>query len=188
VAHALLPTLKKGPDHLLTRVAQNRRPASAATYRAATVRESVPAGCFSTLISCVRHGANEYNTGMPADFEPIFATLKAVLATRVKKLAVKNDTPSQYTLLTKSPSPYPQHKGQPMWFAEVRLGKAYVSFHLMPLYMNPALASTISPELKKRMQGKTCFNFKNPPDAGQLAELNRLTEAALRDWGSKNYL
>jgi hypothetical protein len=29
------------PDHLLTRVAQNRRPASAATYRAATVRESV---------------------------------------------------------------------------------------------------------------------------------------------------
>jgi hypothetical protein len=75
-----------------------------------------------------------------------------------------------------------------MWFAEVRLGKAYVSFHLMPLYMNPALTSTISPALKKRMQGKTCFNFKNPPDAGQLAELNRLTDAALKDWGEKKWL
>jgi hypothetical protein len=125
---------------------------------------------------------------MPSDFAPIFDTLKGVLAKPAKKLVVKNDSPTQYTLLTKSPSPFPQHKGQPMWFAEVRLGKAYVSFHLMPLYMNPALTSTISPALKKRMQGKTCFNFKNPPDAGQLAELNRLTDAALKDWGEKKWL
>jgi hypothetical protein len=125
---------------------------------------------------------------MPSDFAPIFDTLKGVLAKPAKKLVVKNDSPTQYTLLTKSPSPFPQHKGQPMWFAEVRLGKAYVSFHLMPLYMNPALTSTISPALKKRMQGKTCFNFKNPPDAGQLAELNRLTDAALKDWGEKRWL
>ena len=125
---------------------------------------------------------------MPSDFAPIFDTLKGVLAKPAKKLVVKNDSPTQYTLLTKSPSPFPQHDGQPMWFAEVRLGKAYVSFHLMPLYMNPALTSTISPALKKRMQGKTCFNFKNPPDAGQLAELNRLTDAALKDWGEKKWL
>lgn len=75
-----------------------------------------------------------------------------------------------------------------MWCAEVRLGKAYVSFHLMPLYMNAALTSTISPELKKRMQGKTCFNFKNPPDTDQLTELSRLTDAALQDWGGKKWL
>jgi hypothetical protein len=125
---------------------------------------------------------------MPSDFAPVFATLKTVLSKRAKKLAVRNDTPAQYSLVTKAPSPFPQHKGQPMWFAEVKLGKAYVSFHLVPVYMNPALSGTISPALKKRMQGKACFNFKNPPDAEQLAELNRLTDAALKDWGAKNYL
>jgi hypothetical protein len=125
---------------------------------------------------------------MPSDFEPIFETLKGVLAKRAKKLAVKNDKPTQYTLLTKSPSPFPQHKGQPMWFGEVKIGKAYVSLHLLPIYMNPALNAAISPALKKRMQGKACFNFKNPPDAEQRADLSRLIDAALKDWAGKNYL
>lgn len=118
----------------------------------------------------------------------IFATLKAVMAKHGKKLAVKADEPSVYTLVTKSPSPFPQHKGQPMWFGEVRLGKAYVSYHLMPLYMNPELAGTISAGLKKRMQGKTCFNFKNDPDPAQLSELDRLTGAALKSWAEKKWL
>ena len=125
---------------------------------------------------------------MASDFEPVFAALKGVLAKRAKKLVVKNDKPTQYTLLTKSPSPFPQHKGQPMWFGEVKIGKAYVSLHLLPIYMNPALNAAISPALKKRMQGKACFNFKNPPDAELLADLSRLTDAALKDWGAKNYL
>jgi hypothetical protein len=32
-----------------------------------------------------------------------------------------------------------------MYFGSVRLGKAYVSFHLMPLYMCPVLAKSIPP-------------------------------------------
>ena len=74
-----------------------------------------------------------------------------------------------------------------MWFGEVKIGKAYVSLHLLPIYMNPALQAAISPALKKRMQGLACFNFKNPPDAGQLADLDRLIQAALKDWAGKNY-
>jgi len=30
----------------------------------------------------------------------------------------------------------------------------------MPVYINPKLLDGISPELKKRMQGKSCFNFE----------------------------
>src|ERR1700722_209150 len=108
---------------------------------------------------------------MASDFEPVFAALKGVLAKRAKKLVVKNDKPTQYTLLTKSPSPFPQHKGQPMWFGAVKAGKAYVSYHLMPLYMNPTLTGMISPALKKRMQGQSCFNFKTAPDTATVAEL-----------------
>ena len=125
---------------------------------------------------------------MAADFAPIFAALKPVFAKYVSRLAVKADTPIEYTLVTKSASPFPQHKGQPMYFGSVRLGKAYVSFHLMPIYMSPALMKSVSPELKKRMQGKTCFNFKTEPDKELLKELRQLTEAGLKLWGEKKWL
>jgi len=125
---------------------------------------------------------------MPAHFAAAFAVLKPVLARHAKRLSVKTDTPIEYTLLTKSPSPYPQHKGQPMYFGSVRLGKAYASFHLMPLYMCAVLTESISPALKKRMQGKTCFNFKTEPDPELLAELNRLTESGVQLWATKKWL
>ena len=116
---------------------------------------------------------------MAADFSAVFTVVKTPLGKYVKRLAVKTDTPVEYTLVTKSPSPFPQHKGHPLDFAMVRVGKAYVSFHLLPLYMNPPLAKTVSPELKKRMQGMACFNFKTEPDKELLAELPRVTEAGL---------
>ena len=46
----------------------------------------------------------------------VFATLKRVLAEYAKHLSVKTDTPVEYTLVTKSASPFTQHKGQPMYF------------------------------------------------------------------------
>ncbi len=53
--------------------------------------------------------------------------------------------------------------------------KNYVSYHLMPVYAFPELLKGASPELKKRMQGKSCFNFKAVDDK-LFAELLRLTE------------
>jgi hypothetical protein len=75
-----------------------------------------------------------------------------------------------------------------MWFGEVRMGKAYVSFHLTPLYMNPPLQKMVSADLKKRMQGKACFNFKTVPQPEVMAELEQLTAAALEDWAAKNWV
>ena len=125
---------------------------------------------------------------MAADFSSVFARLKPVLAKYAKRLSVKADTPVEYTLITKSASPFHQHKGEPLYFGSVRLGKAYVSFHLMPLYMCPALVKRISPMLKKRMQGKTCFNFRTDPDSELIADLKRLTEAGFNKWGAQKWL
>ena len=122
---------------------------------------------------------------MPA---AIFETLKSVFSKHLKKLAVEADTPIEYTLVSKLPSPFPQHKRQPMYFGSVRLGKAYVSFHLMPLYMNPPLTKTISPALKKRMQGKTCFNFKTDPEPELIAELKQLTDTGFEQWSEKKWV
>jgi hypothetical protein len=125
---------------------------------------------------------------MTADFATVFAALKPVLAKYEKRLSVKTDTPTGYTLLSKAPSPFHQHKGEPLYFGSIRLGKAYVSFHLMPLYMCPELTKTISPALKKRMQGKTCFNFKTDPASDLIADLKRLATAGFKQWGEKKWL
>ena len=125
---------------------------------------------------------------MAADLATVFAVLRPVLAKYASRLAVKADTSTEYTLVTKSVSPFPQHKGQPLYFGSVRLGKAYVSFHLVPIYMCPVLIKRISPALKKRMQGKACINFKTVPDKESIAGLKRLTEASLKEWREKQWL
>ena len=125
---------------------------------------------------------------MPAEFDAVFTTLKPVLGKYASRLAVKTDTAREYSVVGKKPSPFPQHKGNPMWFACLRKGKAYVSFHLLPLYMNPALQKEVTPALKKRMQGKACFNFKTEPDAELLSDLKELTSAAYKNWTEKKWL
>jgi hypothetical protein len=125
---------------------------------------------------------------MAADFAAVFGLLRPLLARYANHLAVKTDTPIEYTLVTKSASPFPQHKEQPLYFGSVRLGKAYVSFHLMPMYMCPALTNSISPALKKRMQGKTCFNFKTDPESHLITELKRLTGAGFKEWRDKKWV
>jgi hypothetical protein len=125
---------------------------------------------------------------MASDFAAVFAALKPVLAKYAKRLAVKADTSTEYTLISKSASPFGQHKGQPLYFGSVRLGKAYVSFHLMPLYMCPELAKAISPALKKRMQGKTCFNFKAEPEPELIADLKGLTATGFKQWREKKWV
>jgi len=125
---------------------------------------------------------------MTSDFAATFAALKPVLAKYEKRLSVKTDTPIEYMVLTKSASPFPQHKGEPLYFGGVRLGKAYVSFHLVALYMCPVMQKSITPALKKRMQGKACFNFKSQPEPELLADLKRLTAAAIKLWGEKKWL
>ncbi len=75
-----------------------------------------------------------------------------------------------------------------MWFGAVKVGKAYVSYHLMPLYMTAALTTTISPGLKGRMHGKSCFNFTAMPAPDLLAELDRLTARAADYWAAQNLL
>ena len=91
-----------------------------------------------------------------------------------KGMVVAKDGPGG--LVLHAPIPHPWDPGKPMWFGAVQPMKNYVSYHLMPVYGSAALQATISPDLKKRMQGKSCFNFKTV-DAALFAELGELTAA-----------
>ncbi len=120
---------------------------------------------------------------MTPEFEEVFAALKTVMKKHERTLRVLKDEPQEYTLVTKSNS----NRGQPMWFGSVRAGKAYVSYHLMPLYYNPVMKARVPPALEKRMQGKTCFNFKTV-DKELFAELKILTQAGVDSYRKRELL
>src|SRR6266513_2943854 len=116
-----------------------------------------------------------------ADFTEVFEQLKSIFKPYAKKMDVSQDTDECYMLDTR----YIMKNKQPLCFGGVRLGKNYVSFYLMSVYASPHLLKNISPELKKRMQGKSCFNFKEV-DKKLFAELKTLTkDGAGRDSDGK---
>ncbi|HVT83690.1 MAG TPA: hypothetical protein VHD35_00740 [Chitinophagaceae bacterium] len=127
---------------------------------------------------------------MPAEFEMIFDRLKQILKKHSGQFTIKPDSDSKYGLYAKvGPATLKAWKGKMkspiMPVAWVEVGKAYVSYHLMPVYMNPKLQSTISKDLKARMQGKSCFNFKYGDEKifEQLDELTGKSIDAFRKLG-----
>lgn len=105
------------------------------------------------------------------DFPTVFEQLKAILEPYAPHTVVTADGEAGYSL--DAPKPGPNKK--PMFFGAAVIKKNYVSFHLMPVYVHPELLEGISDSLRKRMQGKSCFNFKAVDD-DTLAELGQLTE------------
>lgn len=89
-------------------------------------------------------------------FTVIFEQLKSILQPYAKSLTITADTNEAYSL----DGPYSKKWKKPLFFGSTVIKKNYVSFYLMPVYMYPDLLKGMSPELKKHMQGKSCFNFK----------------------------
>lgn len=105
-----------------------------------------------------------------SEFEVVFAQLKSILQAHEAQLVVKADGPGNYSLDTH----IKRADGYVHWFGGVQIKKHYVSYHLMPIYSDSGLLEGLSPELKKRMQGKACFNFKKL-DQELFEELKQLT-------------
>jgi len=108
-----------------------------------------------------RHESDFRATDNPADANSV----------RSRKEPPSEPHPGSYLLLGAPTDKYPD--GQ--MFAAVRKGKRYVSYYLLSLYLEPGQLDGLSPELRKRMQGKTCFNFTQVDDA-LLDELDELTD------------
>ena len=118
-----------------------------------------------------------------SDLATVFARLKAIIARYAKKMDVAADNPTYYLLNTR----HIMKNRQPLCFGGVRLGKNYVSFYLMSVYTSPGDLESLSPELKKRMQGKSCFNFK-AVDEKMFRELARLTKAGAARFNDEGFI
>lgn len=117
------------------------------------------------------------------DLERVFTELAAILRPYATKLSVEKDTPTELYVDTR----HIQKNKKPLFFGAVQLKKKRVSFHLMPVYLEPGLLGDISLELKKRMQGKSCFNFSDA-DKTLFKELAALTKSGYASYKAQGFV
>ena len=100
-----------------------------------------------------------------------FDTLTALLRPYAGRMRVKRDDAQElYLEETRSGT-------KPQLFAAVQIKKSYVALHAFALYLHPEWVADLSDPLRKRMQGKSCFNFR-PSDDIPVPELTALFERA----------
>lgn len=118
-----------------------------------------------------------------ADLQTVFLALRAIMAPYAAGLDAKTDNDAELCVDTR----HVQKNKKPLFFGAVQRKKAFVSYHLMPVYLAPALLADVSPALKARMQGKSCFNF-NSAEAPLLKELAALTEAGYASYREQGFV
>jgi|SRR5579864_2085527 hypothetical protein len=107
-------------------------------------------------------------------FDVVYSRLGEMLRKHKDRLSVGIEKPGTLWMAVTGA----MYRGKPLLFAGVRMEKNYVSYHLMSVYMRKV---EMSAELKKRMQGKACFNFA-AVDEKLFAELDKLTISGLKDY------
>jgi hypothetical protein len=117
------------------------------------------------------------------DSNAVFAELRKILEPYAVKLDVKKDDDTELYVDTR----HIQKNKKPLFFGAVQVKKSYVSFHLMPVYLKPELLNSASPELRSRMQGKSCFNF-SAVDAPLIKELAALTKAGYASYKEQGFV
>jgi hypothetical protein len=105
----------------------------------------------------------------------VFQAVDAILRPMASKLTIVHDTADHFYLDTN----VKDAKGKAIFFAAARISKDRVLAYLMPVYTDPDLLDGISDALKKRMQGKSCFNFKTL-DQALLKEFAALAKAGFK--------
>ena len=115
----------------------------------------------------------------PSAFQLVFARLRAVFHRLEHRCVVLHDEPHRYYLGTHEVR---AKDGYRTWFGGVEIKKSYVSAHLIPVYAHPEMLDHISTDLRGRMQGKSCFNFRKIDPV--LDEFASLVEAGAERFAS----
>lgn len=118
-----------------------------------------------------------------AELDAVFKELRSIMAPYAEKLDPKKDDPTELYVDTA----HVQKNKKPLFFGAVQVKKSFVSFHLMPVYLKPELLEGLSPELRARMQGKSCFNFA-AIDKSLFKELASLTKAGFASYKEQGFV
>ena len=109
------------------------------------------------------------------NFTDVFNSLRNVLKKYGKQLKVTRSKSDCFSV----DAIFIDKSKRSLFFGSVQIKKNYVTFYLMPVYVFPELLKNISPPLRKRMHGKSCFSFTTI-DKSLFKELEQLTESGLQ--------
>lgn len=117
------------------------------------------------------------------EFQTVYHALRDLMIPYADELIVARDETGSLYIDTH----HVMKNKKPLFFGAVEIKKRYVSYHLMPIYVEPSLLDNVSSELRKRMQGKFCLNFvKIDPEL--FAELGELTAAGYMFYKQEGYI
>lgn len=111
------------------------------------------------------------STNSTNDLAEVYLRLRPILEPYMPEMVAMQDNERGLYLNTRSI----MKNKQPLFFASIAINKNYVSFHVFPVYMYPDLLDKVG-DLMKRMQGKSCFNFRKLSEE-QVAGMRALVEA-----------
>ena|SRR5262245_17336970 len=125
--------------------------------------------------------------GRQASLETVYEELHELLSEYAPPFVLKEDSiQGKRDLHLQAPEPVlvpGKYGGSPkmVGMASIILQKGYVGFYFLPIYLEPALAKKLSPELRKLLKGKTCFYVRR-----LTPELKKDVRAAL-EIGKKDF-
>ena len=97
------------------------------------------------------------------DLASVFSELKALMSPYAARLDVKTDSDTELYLDTR----HRQKNGRALFFGAVQVKKGFVSFHLMPVYVQPALLEGVGQGTDDVLLADQFGKGFRPPLAGQ---------------------
>ncbi len=118
-----------------------------------------------------------------AQLSEVFKALKPLLEKHRGNMEVAHDEKGNFYL-------YSHHilsSGKPLFFGAVIMRQYYVSYHLMPVYLQPYLLKGVSRTLTQKMYGKSCFKFRKINDK-LFAQLDGLTQRSYKYYTNEGFV
>lgn len=117
------------------------------------------------------------------DLNAVFEELRCLLLAPAATMDVKRDDGDECYVDTR----HVHTNGKPLFFGAVARRQAEVTFYFMPIYVQPALLDAVSPTLRARLKGKSCFHFK-AMDSALAEEVRALVQRGVESYRAQGFL
>jgi hypothetical protein len=117
----------------------------------------------------------------------VFDSLKPLMTVYQPPLVAIADYESRYELYTDKPVTIDGRFKPTLAFSALIIQTGYVGFYFMPIYTNPKLLSTLKPDLRKLLKGKSCFHIKKI-DEEVINQIKQLLELGFNDYKMREWI
>ncbi len=124
---------------------------------------------------------------MSDEQQVVYEQLKEMLSSLVPPLAVLKDVPGDFQITATKHVVIDKRKMAGVWFAGLKMNKAAVTLHFLPVYGDPKLSEKLPPAFMQTLKGKACFHFaKISPELE--VDVKEALEIGLAAYKSRDWL